>query len=190
MNKKCLLAAFCVLSLFSCNNQKAQSDDLKTEPTQYQQQMLDNGWVKDTPDEDMSETYGVESAYGIQDNYLDITIGKGCDMAVKIIDCRTDKCIRYVYVAECSTTTVQQIPQGKYYLKFTFGNDWMSLDEGGKKVGRFTRHVSYERSLDTFDFGIKNSTEERNFSLEINIVDNKLYNNFLTTSISEEEFFK
>lgn len=184
------MAAFCILCLLSCHRQRTQDSDLTTEPTQHQQQMLDNGWVLETPDEDMSETYGIEPVYGIQDNYFDITVGKGLNAAVKIIDCRTDKCIRYVYVAENSTTTVQEIPQGKYYLKLAFGYDWMSFDGNGEKKGKFTRNVSYERSLDTFDFGMKNSTEERNFSLEINIVANQLKNNFLTTPINEEEFLK
>lgn len=96
----------------------------------------------------------------------------------------------YVYVAENSTTTVQEIPQGIYYLKLAYGYDWMSLGENGEKIGKFTRNVSYERSQDTFDFGLKNSIEERNFSLEINVVDSKLENNFLTTPINEEEFLK
>lgn len=81
-------------------------------------------------------------------------------------------------------------PQGIYYLKLAYGYDWMSFVENGEKIGKFTRNVSYERSQDTFDFGMKNSIEERNFSLEINVVDSKLENNFLTTPINEEEFLK
>lgn len=190
MSRKYLIIAFCILCLFSCHNQGTQNKDLASEPTRHQQQMLERGWTLDTPDEDMSETYGIKPVYGIQDNYFDITIGKGCNVAVKIMDCHTNKCIRYVYVAENSTTTVQEIPQGIYYLKLAYGYDWMSFGENGEKIGKFTRNVSYERSQDTFDFGLKNSIEERNFSLEINVVDSKLENNFLTTPINEEEFLK
>lgn len=190
MSRKNLIIAFCVLCLFSCHNQETQNKDLASEPTQHQQQMLERGWTLETPDEDMSENYGIKPIYGIQDNYFDITIGNGCNVAVKIMDCHTNKCIRYVYVAENSTTTVQEIPQGIYYLKLAYGYDWMSFGENGEKTGKFTRIVSYERSQDTFDFGMKNSTEERNFSLEINVVDSKLENNFLTTPINEEEFLK
>lgn len=190
MSGKYLITTFCILCLLSCHNQGTQNNDLASEPTEQQQQMLDNGWTLDTPDEDMSADYGIKPVYGIQDNYFDITIGIGCNVAVKIMDCRTDKCIRYIYVAENSTTTVQEIPQGTYYLKLAYGYDWMSLGENGVKTGKFTRNVSYERSQDIFDFGMKNSIEEHNFSLEINVVDSKLENNFHTTPINEEEFLK
>lgn len=117
-------------------------------------------------------------------------MGTGCNVAVKIMDYRTDKCIRYVYVAENTTTTVQEIPQGIYYLKLAYGYDWMELETDSVKRGKFTRNVSYERSQDTFDFGIKNSRDEINYRLEINVVDSKLENNFLATPINEEEFMK
>ena len=117
-------------------------------------------------------------------------MGSGCNVAVKIMDLRTDKCIRYVYVAENSTTTVQEIPQGVYYLKLAYGYDWMEYEKNNVKIGKFTRNVSYERSQDTFDFGVKNSRDEVNYRLEINVVDSKLENNFLATPINEEEFMK
>lgn len=58
------------------------------------------------------------------------------------------------------------------------------------KQGKFTRNVVYERSQDTFDFGIKNSREEINYRLDINVVDSKLENNFQTITIDEKEFMK
>lgn len=102
----------------------------------------------------------------------------------------TDKCIRYVYVAENTTTTVQEIPQGVYYLKLAYGYDWMAKETINGKQGKFTRNVLYERSQDTFDFGIKNSREEINYRLDINVVDSKLENNFQTITIDEKEFMK
>ena len=148
------------------------------------------GWTVETPTEDLTEEYGIQPIYGIQDNYFDIAMGSGCNVAVKIMDLRTDKCIRYVYVAENSTTTVQEIPQGVYYLKLAYGYDWMEYEKDNVKIGKFTRNVSYERSQDTFDFGVKNSRDEVNYRLEINVVDSKLENNFLATPINEEEFMK
>ena len=58
------------------------------------------------------------------------------------------------------------------------------------KQGKFTRNVLYERSQDTFDFGIKNSREEVNYRLDINVVDSKLENNFHAIPIDEKEFMK
>lgn len=58
------------------------------------------------------------------------------------------------------------------------------------KLGKFTRNVSYERSQDSFDFGVKNSRDQINYRLEINVVDSKLENNFQVVPINEEEFMK
>lgn len=179
-----------LLCFSSCHNKKESQDFATTKPTSTQQKMLDAGWTAKIPSEDMTEEYGISPVYGIQDNYFDITMGKGCNVAIKIMDFKTDKCIRYVYVAENTTTTVQEIPQGIYYLKLAYGYDWMELDTDRGKLGKFTRNVAYERSQDTFDFGVKNSRDEINYQLEINVVNSKLENNFITTPITETEFMK
>lgn len=189
MKIRAAIIALGLLSLTSCHQRGGQNDTV-AEPTPSQQKLLDAGWTVETPDEEMAEEYGIKPIYGIQDNYFDIVMGNGCNVAVKIMDLRTDKCIRYVYVAENSTTTVQEIPQGVYYLKLAYGYDWMEYENDEGKIGKFTRNVSYERSQDTFDFGVKNSKDEVNYRLEINVVDSKLENNFLATPIDEEEFMK
>ena len=189
MNIRIGFAALGFIILTSCHYRESQHDNA-VEPTPVQQKLSDAGWTWETPDEDLTENYGINPKYGIQDNYFDISMGSGCNVAVKIMDCATDKCIRYVYVAENTTTTVQEIPQGVYYLKLAYGYDWMELETDSVKQGKFTRNVSYERSQDTFDFGIKNSRDEINYRLEINVIYSKLENNFLTTPINEEEFMK
>ena len=178
------------LLVFTSCHHRVSKENSVIEPTQTQQKLLDAGWTNETPDEDMSEDYGVKPIYGIQDNYFDIVMGNGCNVAVKIMELGTDKCIRYVYVAENTTTTVQEIPQGVYYLKLAYGYDWMEKETNDGKQGKFTRNVLYERSQDTFDFGTKNSREEINYRLDINVVDSKLENNFQTIPIDEKEFMK
>lgn len=189
MKIRVAIIALGLLSLTSCHHRSGQNEAV-AEPTPSQQKLLDAGWTVVTPTEDLTEEYGIQPIYGIQDNYFDIAMGSGCNVAVKIMDLRTNKCIRYVYVAENSTTTVQEIPQGVYYLKLAYGYDWMEYEKDNGKIGKFTRNVSYERSQDTFDFGVKNSRDEVNYRLEINVVDSKLENNFLATPINEEEFMK
>lgn len=189
MKTKILVLFWGLLFICSCRSRVAQ-DAVVAEPTPSQQKLLDAGWTVEVPDEDMTEEFGIKPIYGIQDNYFDIAIGSGCNVAVKIVNVQNDQCIRYVYVAENSTTTVQEIPQGVYYLKLAYGYDWMELETDSTKIGKFTRNVSYEKSQDTFDFGIKNSREERNYRLEINVINSQLENNFLSTPISEEEFLK
>ena len=183
------LTAFGLLSSTSSHQRTSHNEDV-AEPTPSQQKLLDAGWTVETPTEDLTEEYGIQPIYGIQDNYFDIAMGSGCNVAVEIMDLRTDKCIRYVYAAENSTTTIQEIPQDVYYLKLAYSYDWMEYEKDYVKIGKFTRNVSYERSQDTFDFGVKNSRDEVNYRLEINVVDSKLENNFLATPSNEEEFMK
>ena len=119
MNIRITIMALGLLAFTSCHHNESK-DNSVVEPTQAQQKLLDAGWTNETPDEDMSEDYGVKPIYGIQDNYFDIVMGNGCNVAVKIMELGTDKCIRYVYVAENTTTSVQEIPQGVYYLNLAY----------------------------------------------------------------------
>lgn len=107
------------------------------------------------------------------------------------MDASTDKSIRYVFVPENTTENIQMIPQGKYYLKLAYGNDWMEFDNGdGSLSGKFTRNVSYDKSIDIFDFGKKNSSSIVSYVLQINIDNSQLHNNFETVSISEADFMQ
>lgn len=190
------IAALVVLCLYTmvcgCNN-SSRSDHTQQDSTlsNAQRSLLEEGWYipKTTPLGELSKEYGVKNKYGQQDNYFDIEIGNGCDVAIKIVDVATDKCIRYVFVPENSSANIQMIPQGKYYLKLAYGKDWMEYENGdGTLVGKFTSNVTYDRSVDIFDFGRKNSTNVVNYLLQINVVDSQLQNSFGTIEISEAEF--
>ena len=175
-----------------CNN-NSRSDQTQQDSTlsSAQRSLLEEGWYvpKTTPSGELPREYGVKNKYGQQDNYFDIEIGNGCDVAIKIVDAATDKCIRYVFVPENSSANIQMIPQGKYYLKLAYGKDWMEYDNGdGTITGKFTSNVTYDRSVDVFDFGKKNSSNVVNYLLQINIMDSQLQNSFGTIEISEAEF--
>lgn len=188
------LAIITLLSLTGCNGRRFQENNYDSiELNSLQEQLIGEGWYlpKTVPEGELSKEYGVKSKFGQQDNYFDIEIGNGCDVAVKIVDASTDKCIRYVLVPENSSANVQMIPQGKYYLKLAYGKDWMEYDNGdGTIVGKFTKNVSYDRSVDVFDFGKKNSSNIVSYLLQINVVDSNLQNNFGTIEISENDFMK
>lgn len=161
------------------------------ENSEYQEQLMRDGWTfVQQPNSELGKEYGIQPKYGLQDNYFDITMGNGYNVAIKIVDAATDYCVRYVIVNENSTMTLSQIPQGKYYLKLAYGQDWMEFASDSIVIGKFTRNAFYERSQQTYDFGKKNSQEEVNFDLRINVKDAVGMNNFETTPISEDEFLK
>ena len=138
---------FCsALILAGCNN-AAKPTQQAHENSEYQEQLMRDGWTyEELSDSELGEEYGVKPIYGIQDNYFDITMGEGYNVAVKIVDAQTNKCIRYAVVSENSTTTVTQIPQGRYYLKLAYGRDWMELQTESAIIGKFTRNAFYEKS--------------------------------------------
>lgn len=186
------LVLSCLITGCGSNSYKVESGN-KESMTQRQQDLVSEGWYKpkSVPKGELSKEYGIKNKYGQQDNYFDIKVGNGCDVALKILEATTDKCIRYVYVPENTTVNIQMIPQGKYYLKLAYGKDWMEREkEDGTIIGKFTNNVSYDKSIDIFDFGKKNDSNVVNYTLSINVVNSELENNFNTISISEEEFME
>lgn len=177
-----------------CNHNRISTNQQNTSKiSEVQENLINDGWYipKSIPFGELSKEYGVKSKFGQQDNYFDIEIGSGFDVAIKIVNKANEQCIRYVFVPENTTANIQMILQGQYYLKLAYGKDWMEHDNGNGTVeGKFTSNVSYDKSVDVFDFGKKNSSSIISYVLQINIKDSCLQNNFETVSISEAEFMK
>lgn len=189
MRKEILLLISAIMFM-GCYNGTKEDQQVQVN-SDYQNQLLKENWTfANLSASELGEEYGVKPIYGIQDNYFDITIGQGCCVAIKIMDASTDKCIRYVYVPEGETLTVPEIPQGLYYLKLAYGEDWMERHTDDLVAAKFTRAAFYERSTKAYDFGKKNSQTLVNYRLEINVVDGEAENNFHTETITEEDFNK
>lgn len=188
--------AAALLLLTACHTKPQTTEAQQTAshqqgPTAEQQQLIDQGWQPvSLAGGELGEAYGIRPVYGVRDNYFDISMGKGCSVAVKVVDASSDRTIRYVYVPENTTVTINEIPQGLYYLKFAYGRDWMELPTDTVRQARFTRSVAYERTTDAYDFGRKNSDTFVNYTLSITIVHGAAEHNFHTEPISAEEFEK
>ncbi len=179
--------------LTSCYDTKSpqSASSSSNESTAVQEKLQEEGWEYETPTGgEFDESYGVKPVYGLQDNYFDITVGKGFNVAIKIMNASTNKCIRYVYVPENQTVTVNEIPQGLYYLKLAYGQDWMCYKTDSTTMGKFSKTAFYERSIDTYNFGRKNSQDFVNYELKINVIDGSVSNNFETQPIKEQEFLR
>jgi hypothetical protein len=74
------------------------------------------------------------------------------DVAVKIMNYETNRCIRFVFVNDGTSYTTKAIPEGKYYLKFAYGNDWQVKEGEPVCKGRFTSHTSYKKDYSVYDF--------------------------------------
>lgn len=179
--------------LFGCGNSNTTHSTKDEGITANQQKLLDEGWfsTNENKSRDISSEYGITPIYGIHDNYFDIKMGTGSNLALKIIDISKNKCIRYIYLQANSVFTISQIPQGKYKLFIAYGKNWMVQKHNNKTIGKFADDVLYEQSIDMFDFGKKNSNEVVNYVLTINVnsQDNIHATNFNTKEISEDDFY-
>jgi hypothetical protein len=86
------------------------------------------------------------------DNELSIRVGIGTDVIVKLINKKSDSCIRYVYVRGGDEYHLRNIPEAKYYLKIAYGEEWTEESENNKCYGRFIKKASYEVTKEILNF--------------------------------------
>lgn len=125
------------------------------------------------------------------DNYLEVHVGGGTDVAIKVMNSQTEKCIRYVFINSGSTYKIKNIPEGIYYLKIAYGKDWFSKVENGQCVGKFIRNPLYEKGDDLMNFKLQYTSDGYNvpsFQLELDVISTSSINTFSSQNISESEF--
>jgi curved DNA-binding protein CbpA len=135
-------------------------------------------------------------------NRLEITVGPNTNAVIKIIDTRTRKSIRSVFIQAGSKFVMRHIPEGRYSLKIAYGWNWMENEVNGKCVAKFTQNAIYKRSKEIFDF---NKIEEgertegdsvyKNYSipsyfLKLDVVTSDSSETFKSDLISEEKFLE
>lgn len=126
------------------------------------------------------------------DNKLLITVGSNASVAVKLIDKANEKCIRYVFINKNTTYSIRNIPEGKYYLKIAYGNDWSIMNKQPNCTGKFTKNTLFEKGNETLDYNLiysGNNYQVPSFSLKLDVkISETNMNNFNTDKISENEF--
>jgi hypothetical protein len=160
---------------------------------QEKQKLLSDGWVQEGMENGlMPDCYNFkpESDKSI-DNRLEINVGGGTDVVLKLMNVETEKCIRYVFVNSGSSYQIRNVPQGVYYLKIAYGKDWISKIVNGQCIGRFMRNPMYEKGVDVMDFTIQNTFDGYSipsFSLSLDVISSNLSNSFISHNISEADF--
>lgn len=104
---------------------------------------------------------------------LEITNGTSSDAIAKLIDVKTNKTIRLVYIQANNVFTIKNIKIGEYILKFSLGNDFIP------ETNKFLRNQSYSKFDDTFDF------QDSDFTVTLNPVEGGTAK---TSSLNEEDF--
>ncbi|UKJ07918.1 J domain-containing protein [Solitalea lacus] len=150
------------------------------------------GWEeKDVNNGQLPSCYNFIPKKSKIDNYLEVQVGGGTDVAIKVMNLRTDKCVRYVFINSGSTYKIRNIPEGTYYLKIAYGKDWFSKVEKGKCVGKFLRNPMYEKGNDIMNFNLQNTSDGYrvpSFQLQLDVIATNTMNTFSSQNISENEF--
>jgi hypothetical protein len=125
------------------------------------------------------------------DNYIEVQVGSGTDVAIKVMDISSEKCIRYVFINSGTTYRVRNIPEGYYYLKIAYGKDWYSKIEKGNCIGKFLRAAIYEKGEDLLDFNLERTSDGYNipsYQLKLDVISTSTSSSFSASNISENEF--
>lgn len=198
----------------SCNNQSSsnqentpengdlnntfieQSPTIELTPEQkYEQEkekLFSEGWQEeDIQNGQLPSCYNFKPKKGGVNNYLEVYVGSGTDVVIKVMNLNTDKCVRYVFINSGSIYTITNIPEGQYYLKIAYGKNWLSKVENGQCIGKFIRNPMYEKGDDIMDFNIQHSADGYSipsFKLQLDVVSSGISNSFSSQNISESEF--
>jgi len=146
------------------------------------------------PNGELSGCNAILSKYNRSlNNKLIITVGNNASVAVKMIDISTKRCIRYVFINKNTTYTIKNIPEGKYYLKIAYGEDWSIMEGQSNCTGRFSRNPLFEKGDEILDYNLVHSRDGfqvPSFSLKLDVImaEDKI-NSFNTDKINETDFY-
>jgi hypothetical protein len=156
--------------------------------------LIAEGWEEKTVvDGQLPDCYNFLPKKGKLDNYLEVNVGGGTDVAIKVMNIKSEKCVRYVFINSGSSYKIKNIPEGTYYLKIAYGKDWLSKAENGQCTGKFIRNPQYEKGEDILDFNRKRTDEGYkipSYQLKLDVLATDITNTFESEKISESEFNK
>lgn len=126
-------------------------------------------------------------------NYLQINAGTGRDLVVKLMkqSPTEDVCIRSIYIDANSEIKIKNIPEGNYYVKAAYGNNWKLNNINGICYGKFETDAIYEKGADIFDFNIiktEKGHQVPSYQLTLEIITSNPDGKVVENQISEEEF--
>jgi len=154
--------------------------------------LLLEGWEeKSIQNGQLPSCYNFKPKRGSVSNYLEVSVGGGTDVSIKVMDINSEKCIRYVFINSGSTYNIRNIPEGRYYLKIAYGKHWVSKSENGKCIGKFTSNQLYEKGQDVLDYYLQYTDggySVPSFKLQLDVISTGTSNSFNSQNISETEF--
>lgn len=180
----------------SRTNELGKKSQISTETResidQLRMRLTNEGWFETVmKNGELPECYSSEVLKSSIDNYIEVRVGRGTDVVIKVVNVTTQKSIRKVFVNGGSTFRIRNIPEGLYYLKIAYGKDWFSKAEDGKCLGKFVRNSLFEKGEDLLDFRLEptnNGYSIPSYKLSLDVISTNTMNSFNSQNISEGEF--
>lgn len=177
---------------FTNENDKKKNLTKDQKLEQLKDSLKSTGWSEENlSNGQLPNCYNFKPSKGKVDNYLEINVGLGTDVAVKVMNSKTNDCIRYIFINRGSTYKAKNIPEGTYYLKIAYGKDWVSKVINGRCQGQFIKNPLYQKGEDILDFNLIPSEEGYSvpsFKLSLDVKETDVSNSFDSENISESEF--
>ena len=153
---------FLLLSLPSCVSEKKEKRNnesilLSIEDKEIKKEiksMISEGWKESffNKSQYLDQCYNYLDNRADIDNYLEIKVGDGTDIVIKLMNFETGQCERISYVRKNEKFNISNIPEGKYYLKIAAGLGWFEKKIGNNCYGKFVINPMYEKGKDTLNF--------------------------------------
>ena len=139
------------------------------------------------------------------DNFLRVIVGSSTDVVIKLIQISSlgDQCLRVAYIRSGDSYSIKNIPEGRFYLKIAFGNDYRQKVIDNHCYVKFMKDAHYEKGTDILDFYKVKQPDERignemyenwiipSFELTLDLLSiDKLVDTFRSNTINEAEFNK
>ena len=125
-------------------------------------------------------------------NRLEISVSATSDAALKLINIDSRKCVRFVYINAGSNYTIRNIPEGKYFTKIAYGNEWKVKEGEANCTGKFSKNVIYKKGDNILDYNIvEEGTRRRipSYSLELyTTIKTGSDSTYSTNKINEDDF--
>ncbi|MEO7174744.1 MAG: SH3 domain-containing protein [Saprospiraceae bacterium] len=156
------------------------------------------GWNKKHYDSgETPECENVDPQYNFKlDNYLKVDVGTNTDVVIKLMQQQAGKdiCIRIIFIRSNETYYIRNVPEGEYYLKIAYGNDWRQKIVDQQCYGKFMKNSQYDLGIEKLDFRVIHSYEKDQipyYELYLDaIVKKGEKSTFKSNNISEAEFNK
>ncbi len=156
--------------------------------------LIAEGWEEtDIQNGELPSCYNFLPKKGKSENYLEVHVGGGTDVSIKLMNIKTDKCVRFVFINSNTSYKITHIPEDKYYLKIAYGKNWLSKILNEQCIGKFIRNPMYKKGEDVLDFNNQYNTNGYSipsYRLSLDVIADERNDACASENINEEEFNK